>query len=426
MHRFLRKTMSLCPDCLKRIEADIVEIDGKIYMQKSCPDHGSWDVLFWEESGEHYLKWINDGGTPLDNDRCKKTTRVSAGCPFDCGICSHHAADISSAALMTSNVCDVNCPICFTKDSSQGRYMPELDELFRIAASYKKGFSGDHPIELCGGEPTVRDDLPELAAGLRDMGFHHIQLNTNGIRIANDFPFLKKLKENGVTVVYLGFDGLDPQVYIRKYGQDLLDIKLRAIRNCAEAELAVVLVPVIIKGVNDGALGDIIQTALDHMPAVKGVYFQPVSFFGRYPGIPNNEERITIPAVLKLLEEQTDGVIARNHFNPGGSEHALCSFTSFYMANRRGQLKAVTRSAPRGITEESARKVIEFNEKAWSWSENRTLTVDGMHFMDVWNIDLERLKKCRICILGEDESIIPLCAKYVTSTTGKKLYSGIA
>ncbi len=426
MHPVLRRTQSLCPDCLKRIEAEMIEKKGAVYMRKSCPDHGSWEVLVWEDSAENYLKWIENGGSARDRQCNSRTKPLSAGCPFDCGICSGHASDISTAALMTSNVCDVNCPICFTRDEGQGRYMPSNEELLRIAANYKDSYSAEHLIELCGGEPTVREDLPELCEGLGKLGFEHIQLNTNGIRIANDINFLKRLKEGGVSVVYLGFDGIDPEIYSRKYGRNLLDTKLQAIRNCAALKLAVVLVPVVIKGVNDNQLGDIIRIAKENMPAVKGVYFQPVSYFGRYPGTPADRDRITIPSVIRLLEEQTGGEISQNHINPGGSEHPLCSFGAFYMANRKGDLRAITKTAPRGVTEDSAQRIIDFNKKAWNWAETKSLTVGGMHFQDVWNIDLERLRQCRICILGEDESIIPLCAKYVTSTKGEKLYSGIS
>ena len=348
MYPVLRKTLSLCPDCLKRIEADMVEKDGAVYMMKTCPDHGSFEILVWEDTGENYLKWIESGGTALDKENNKGPRPSIEGCPYDCGICSSHARDISTAALMTCNVCDVNCPICFTKDAEQGRYMPSNEELLRIAGNYKNCYSAEHLIELCGGEPTVREDLPELCVELKKLGFDHIQLNTNGIRIADDIDFLRRLKEGGVSVVYLGFDGVDPEVYSRKYGRNLYETKLRAIRNCAEVQLAVVLVPVVIKGVNDNQLGDIIRVAKENMPAVKGVYFQPVSYFGRYPGTPADKDRITIPAVIRLLEEQTDGEISQKHINPGGSEHALCSFGAFYMANRRGDLKAITKSSPRG------------------------------------------------------------------------------
>ena len=38
-------TLSLCPDCLRRIEAKIVFEDGKVWMRKRCPDHGLHRVL---------------------------------------------------------------------------------------------------------------------------------------------------------------------------------------------------------------------------------------------------------------------------------------------------------------------------------------------------------------------------------------------
>ena len=162
------------------------------------------------------------------------------------------------------------------------------------------------------------------------------------------------------------------------------------------------------------------------MPTVKAVYFQPVSYFGNYPETPSNDERITIPEVLRSLEAQTDGEVAKAHFKPGGAEHALCSFTAFYMPDKTGALKPMTRYSPRSIIEDSAAKVIAYNKKAWVYSPRKTLAIGGMHFQDIWNIDTQRLRKCRICILNTDGRIIPLCAKYVTGTDGRKLYDGIS
>jgi uncharacterized radical SAM superfamily Fe-S cluster-containing enzyme len=395
-------------------------------MYKKCPAHGAFDTLVWEDDAAAYLQWIAYGGSPRDKAVNTHPREVREGCPLDCGICENHAKDISTAALMTTNVCDVQCPICFTKDPAQKPYMPENNELLQIAQGYKDVYGADHPIELCGGEPTVRDDLPELVNGLRKLGFEHIQLNTNGLRISNDPGFLIRLKESGLTVVYLGFDSAEEDAYIRKYGRRMLGAKLRAIENCASTEIAVALVPVVIKGVNSDKLGDIIGVAKNHMPVVKAVYFQPVSYFGHYPAAPRNEDRITIPEILRNLEEQTCGEICKTHFKPGGAEHALCSFTAFYMMDKAGVLKAMTRYGPRSVVEDSAKKVIEHNKKVWCYNSTKTLAIGGMHFQDAWNMDIQRLQKCRICILNADGKIIPLCTKYVTSMSGRKLYNGIS
>ncbi len=426
MYGSVRETISLCPDCLRRIKASIYEKNGYMYMNKTCPEHGTFDTLVWEDDAASYLEWIEFGGAPRDKAVNKHMREISSGCPFDCGICEHHSTDIASAALMTTNVCDVQCPICFTRDPAQKPYMPTNEELIDIARGYRDAYGADHLIELCGGEPTVRDDLPELVKGLKNLGFSHIQLNTNGLRIGRDLDFLLRMKECGLTVVYLGFDSTEESAYLIKYGREMLDAKIRAIENCEKAKIAVVMVPVVIKGVNSNKSGDIISLAKAHMPAVKAVYFQPVSYFGCYPGTPRNEDRITIPKVLRDLEAQTDGEVSREHFKPGGAEHALCSFTAFYMMDKAGVLIPMTRSGPRGIIEDSAAKVIAYNKKAWFYSAEKMLAVGGMHFQDVWNIDIQRLRKCRICILNTDGRIIPLCAKYVTATNGKKLYEGIS
>ena len=426
MHSIARNTQSLCPVCLKKIDAYIYEKDSKMYMKKKCLDHGKFDTLVWEDTEENYLQWIEYGGNPADLNQNKALKTVNKGCPFDCGICSGHANDITSAALMTTNVCDINCPICFTKDKGQGRYMPSIKELLSIAENYKNTYSSEHLIEFCGGEPTVRDDLPHLASELRNMGFNHIQLNTNGLRISLEKEYLERLKDNGVSVIYLGFDGVSDDIYMKKYGRKMLDVKIKAIENCVELEIAVVLVPVIMKGVNTHSMNEILEVAKKYMPAVKAVHFQPISYFGNYPETPSNEDRITMPEVLREIEKQTKSEVKISDFRPGGCEHALCSFSAFYMMNNLGELKNLTTYSPRGEIENSAKNVIENNKKSWKYSKFKTLAIGGMHFQDVWNIDLERLRKCRICILNSDNNIIPLCAKYVTSIKDEKLYEGIS
>ncbi len=48
-----------------------------------------------------------------------------------------------------------------------------------------------------------------------------------------------------------------------------------------------------------------------------------------------------------------------------------------------------------------------------------------MAFQDIWNYDLERIKRCTIQIIGNNKNLIPLCKKYLTNDSGKKLYPGI-
>lgn len=44
------KTKSVCPVCLKVLEAEKVFDHDGVYMEKSCPEHGHFRSLIWEGS----------------------------------------------------------------------------------------------------------------------------------------------------------------------------------------------------------------------------------------------------------------------------------------------------------------------------------------------------------------------------------------
>ena len=50
------------------------------------------------------------------------------------------------------------------------------------------------------------------------------------------------------------------------------------------------------------------------------------------------------------------------------------------------------------------------------------LTVTGMPFQDVWNVDIERLRGCCGHVVTPDRRIIPFCSYYLTSADGTRLY----
>ena len=125
------------------------------------------------------------------------------------------------------------------------------------------------------------DDLPEIVRLGRERGFSFFQLNTNGLRLASEPDYAAALREAGVSCAFLQFDGLRPASYEALRGRDISAEKLRAIDNCAAAGLPVVLVPTLAPGVNEDEIGGILRFALARGKALRGVHFQPVSYFGR-------------------------------------------------------------------------------------------------------------------------------------------------
>ena len=432
------KTMSVCPVCLNKIPAQkVVGEDGNIYMEKRCWEHGSFRALIWEGDLESYKAWAaaDADGTVVP----VRAQPVEKGCPYDCGLCQSHERDGCCVLLELTNRCNLKCPVCF---ACSGEKKPKDLSLEEIGRQYdllmERG--GPFNIQLSGGEPTMRDDLDAIIALGKAKGFTFFQLNTNGLRLANEAGYAKHLAAAGVSTVFLQFDGLDDGIYRTLRGADLLETKFRAIDNCREAGLPVVLVPTVAPGVNDGALGDILRFALSRAPHIRGVHIQPISYFGRC-SLEAPEVRLTIPAVLRRIEAQMDGLIKITDFGGGGAESPYCSFHASYMRKADGSLKALPRRRSQCCCVKSS-EARDFVSQQWSGKASccdgdestsaldeflqqtveNTFTVSGMVFQDAYNLDLDRLRRCYICEVDTQKGMVPFCAYNLTDIRGRSLY----
>lgn len=420
------ETNSVCPECLTVIPARYRLHDDGVYLEKECPTHGQFEAIVWHGSEQSYRDWLADAGDRDDRGPKTRQQVVKHGCPLDCGVCREHKSEPCSSALMVTDRCNLECRFCFTRScASQTRPDPTLQELEQRLRFYLDACGEPFPLELCGGEPTVRADLCDIASMAHDMGFSHIQLNSNGIMLGKDASLAKQLKQAGVTCVYLGYDGRCDEPYAQIAGSDLLSLKEKAVEHCAEAGLAVVLVPTLVPGVNDDAIGKVIRYAIDHMPAVKGVNIQPAGHLGLYHDQPDNSQRCTIPDLLRIIEQQTSSEMQADDFMPPAVEHPLCSLQALYVKDVRGNLKALSKRAARGSTEGAAARNRTIAARQWANGAFSTLTIGAMVIQDAWTYDVERARLCPMFVIG-DNTLYPLCTKYLTAIDGRRLYPGIA
>ena len=450
--RILAETESVCPVCLKRIPAERVSVGDEVFLDKTCPEHGYFRTVIWRGTPS-YAPW-HVPKLPSRPPVC--ATKVDKGCPFDCGLCPEHRQHSCCVLLEVTQRCNLICPVCFA--SAQGA---DSDPSLRNVETWYQMLldaGGPYNIQLSGGEPTVRDDLPEIVALGRSLGFDFIQLNTNGLRLAGDSAYLKRLKEAGLSCVFLQFDGTNDAIYETIRGTALLDKKKAAIARCAEEGLGVILVPTLMPGINTQNIGSIISFAVNNMPAVRGVHFQPISYFGRYPKRPSNEDRITIPEVIRSIEQQTNGLMKAEHFRPPQGENAYCSFHGNFILMPNGVMRSRDNEKQVGCcgpqpAAVGAKKAQHFVAQRWSSSKRRygatttqdgtaccgsmdlrsldafldradeySLCVSGMAFQDAWNLDLERLRGCFIHVVSHDNKVIPFCAYNLTNKQGMPLY----
>lgn len=422
----VKRTLSVCPRCGRRIPARIVRRGGDWYIEKTCPEHGDFSCVVWRGKPD-LLLW----------DRYRPSGPVPPGCPDICGesgdLCPGHLRSTCCVLIEITDRCDLGCPYCFAR-AGEGGGPPERtpEELFEIFSGLCR--EGRSFIQLSGGEPAVRDDLPEIIAAAKRAGASSVQLNSNGLRLGREPDFARRCAQAGLDFVFLQFDGVTDDVYMKLRGRPLLREKLDAIAVLDSLNVGVTLVPTVAPGVNDGQLGDILRFGLSRSPAVRGVHFQPVSYFGRTPAPPTDADRITMPEVITAITEQTGGLIRSQDLVPSSCDHPRCGFHGDFVAMPEGLLALTPEqgSCCCHPGEDAALKNRRFVARRWKRSGTEAdadgdmtdmsvflarvrrngFTVTGMAFQDAMNIDLERLCTCSLHV-WRDGKLRPFCANYL-------------
>ena len=199
----LRKTRSVCPICLKNLPAELTRReDGVILLEKHCPQHGDFSVPVWQGRVD-FDSWLL-GTEALPRDAALR-------CPDNCGICPEHEIGTCCALLEVTARCNLRCRYCFANGGAAEQDPPQ--EEMKAAIRDIAAKCGGPLLQFSGGEPTLRDDLPELVRFAKETGCSYTQVNTNGIRLAQDPDYAKRLKEAGLDIVFLQFDGTRNEIY---------------------------------------------------------------------------------------------------------------------------------------------------------------------------------------------------------------------
>ena len=468
-------TQSICPECFLNedkvhvIDATLYEEDGKVMYKKTCEEHGEFVDVYWGDV-EMFNKaqgwWYKTVG--LDNPR----TETVKGCPEDCGQCPEHKSHTALALLDVTNRCNLRCPICFAVAAEGGTvYEPEPEQVLEMMRNLRRNLPVPAPaIQFAGGEPTVSKHLPKYIKWAKQLGFRHVQIASNVIRIGKSKEYLQELRDAGLSTIYMQFDGVTPGPYLEARGTDLLPLKKQAVQNAREVGMeSLVLVPTVVRGVNENQLGDIIQYAVDNRDVVRCVNFQPVSITGRIDHDARSEMRITIPDCIHLIEEQTGGKIPATEWYPvpsmmpvgralglikGGpdlelSSHFACGMSTFIYIDDDGDYKPITdlidvdkflvlledianlyADGARGASKRAKAKLAagarhikkkglikdllsaflnRGDYESLAKLMRRVIMIGMMHFQDPYNFDLERVQHCDINYSVPDGRIIPFC-----------------
>ncbi len=478
--KHVRVTTSICPYCKRLLPARIVERDGKMWIRKVCPEHGEIEELYYGDAKLYYrMMRFEETGKGVK----KPYVQLAAPCPFNCGLCAMHENHTALANIVVTNRCDLSCWYCFFYAEKAGYvYEPSIEQIRFMVRQLKKQ-AVTLAIQITGGEPTMREDLVDIVRMLKEEGVRHIQLNTNGIKFAKLYfenpeeavHYARSLREAGINTIYMSFDGVTPKTNWKNHWE--VPFTFEVFRRAGMT--SVVLVPTVIKSVNDHELGQIIRFGAKHIDIVRAVNFQPVSLTGQMKKRERERYRITIADAINKIAEQTDYQIPPEAWYPipvaakfakfvesyTGAEqfcmanHPMCGAGTYIFVERGadglpkrfipitdffdvdgfiewldekridllsgGSKKIValkglidlrkfvdTKRMPKelNIAKLLWKVFVKRNYDALGELHYHMMFLGMMHFMDLYNYDVTRVRRCNIHYVMPDGRVVPFCA----------------
>ncbi|MDX1938439.1 MAG: radical SAM protein [Flavihumibacter sp.] len=429
-------TVSLCPECLRRIDAKVVFENNEVYLLKNCPAHGFSKVLIATDVA--YYKNIRNYNKPSEMP-LHFNTKTHYGCPYDCGLCQDHEQHSCLTVVEITDRCNLTCPTCYAMSSphyGRHRTIEEVENMLDVIVANE---GQPDVVQISGGEPTVHPDFFAILDIAKKKPIRHLMVNTNGIRIAKDKDFARQLAAYMPDFeIYLQFDSFKKEVLEQLRGKDLTEVRVKALEYLNEFNISTTLVVTVQKGLNDDEIGKIIEYAL-LQPCVRGVTFQPTQIAGRTAGFNPATDRITMTDVRQKILDQT------SLFQPNDLIPVPCNPDALvmgYALKLAGQVFPLTRYIDPAHLLDNSRNTIVYEQdpvlhehllkifstgisvdrveenmkqllcclpqiQAPGLSYSNLFRIIIMRFIDAYDFDVRAIKKSCVHIVHKDGRIIP-------------------
>lgn len=437
-HRYYARTVSVCSVCRRKIDAKIVEQDGKAWLDKYCPEHGRSLVLV----SSSFTRYVGSGAVMIHGRIPGEfATQVKNGCPEDCGYCPQHEQHACSGLVEITDQCDMNCPICYADPGGRGPisfedYRRRLDTLQRVEGAIDV-------LQLSGGEPALHPELIPFLEEARRRKPNRILLNTNGRRIANEPGFVQELAAfKDVLDVYLQYDGNSAATSKQLRGYDARGDQQTAVSQLVQAGLKVNLVATVTSE-NLADVPALVQRAVATAGAT-GLTFQTLSYCGR-SRFADSSRRVTASDIVDSMT-RLPWLTASDVF-PLPCSHPYCTQLCYlYCRPRRKPFPMIRLAKPREIVD-SVKNRLSFNSGTMEqltpkircvtlenglrfsnilpalslrrffrkanraeWKGRKILRIVVKQFMDAETFDAGRAARCCIGVVTGDGRIVPFCS----------------
>jgi len=390
-------TLSLCPDCLRRVDAKIVFENDKVYMLKNCKEHGRSKVLIADDI--EYYKNIRNYNKASEYPK-NFNTKTDYGCPYDCGLCPDHEQHSCLTVVEVTDRCNLTCPTCYAGSSpSYGRHRT-LEEIKKMLDAIVKNEGEPDVVQISGGEPTIHPQFFEILDYAKSLPIRHLMVNTNGIKIAKDFAFAERLASYVPDFeIYLQFDSLNNNVLQTLRGADLADTRLKAIENLNKLNLSTTLVVTLQKGLNDHEMGEVRRKILEQSPIFESDDLIPV---------PCNPDALVMAYALKLGDEVSP---LTRYINPDDLLNEGKN-TIIYEQDEQLHGKMIELFSTGNSVETASENLKSImcclpEIDAPELGYDNLFRIIIMQFIDAHNFDVRAIKKSCVHIVNKDYKIIP-------------------
>lgn len=347
IHRYVN---AFCPHChadnpplaqVRRLSGWLAERDGRIWLERGCPDHGLVRTLY--DENPEILRYLEEWTAPTKThlpDLAGNFAPVPSA--YLDGLPEMQTQHTCILLADLTDHCNLKCPTCFADSSPQiSGVVPLADVLSSVDTRLSREKGRIDVLMLSGGEPTLYPQLAELLDELIARPVTRILINTNGVKLAREPELVALLARHRERVeVYLQYDGPSAATSRHHRGADLSRIKEQAIDALSAAGIFTTLTMTCALGVNDEEIGAVVKRALD-TPYVGGVSIQPQFGSGRSGAI-DPTDRLTHTGVLARLEPQTGGQVTWRDLTALPCSHPHCCSVGYLLRDDAGQWRSLT------------------------------------------------------------------------------------
>src|SRR5271170_2752124 len=221
---FYDVAVSICSKCYRKVEGKIVFENGNVFLLKHCPQHGNEKILMADDI-DYYRRcrevFIKPPEMPLIFN-----TPVKWGCPYDCGLCSDHQQHSCLSLIEICDYCNLTCPVCYAESGPDRKQFRSMAQIERMLDAVVRNEGEPDVVQISGGEPTLHPGFFEILEMAKARPIRHLMINTNGVRIAREEDFVKRLADvRDDFEVYLQFDSFEREPLMQLRGADLRRVR---------------------------------------------------------------------------------------------------------------------------------------------------------------------------------------------------------